>query len=114
MPDKLLDIPGWRPRFYLPKQMPVLVANGSQPPFLIDCTTTVLKSDNATEVSDCRPLVQDYFSENRLVWSLPQKHPCSQYCGLFDQYLIPRQPLQFQFGIRSGHPRIRACPGSHV
>src|SRR6202011_1408648 len=114
MSDKLPDTRGWRPRFYLPKQMLLLAASGSQPPFLIDCTTTALKSDNATPVSECRPLVRDYFSGNRLVPSSPQKRRCWQYCVCSDQPLKARQPFQFRSGIREAPFRIRPLSGSHA
>ena len=114
MSDKLPYIRGWRPPFCLPKQMLLLAPGGSQPPFLIGCTTTALKSDNATAVSECRPLVRDYLSENRLVPSSPQKRCCRQCCVCSDQPLTARQLFQSRFGIRSAQFRIRPSPESHA
>ncbi len=114
MSDKLPDIRGWRPPFCLPKQMLLLAPSGSQPPFLIGCTTTALKSDNATAVSEYRPLVRDYLSENRLVRSAPQKRRCRQCCVCSDQPLRARQLFQSRFGIRSEQFRIRPSPESHA
>src|ERR1700730_13702241 len=114
MSDKPPDIRGWRPRFYPPKQMLLLAASGSQPPFLIGCTTTALKSDNATTVSECRPLVRDYFSGNRLVPSSPQKRRCRQYCVCSDQPLTARQLFQSRFDIREERFRLRALRGNRV
>src|SRR5207245_6172069 len=114
MSDKLPDIRGWRPPFCLPKQMLLLAPSGSQPPFLIGCTTTALKSDNATAVSECRPLVRDYLSENRLVPSSPQTRCCRQCCVCSDQPLTARQLFQSRFGIRSAQFRIRPSPESHA
>src|SRR5256885_15819670 len=114
MSDKLPDIRGWRPPFCLPKQMLLLAPSGSQPPFLIGCTTTALKSDNATAVSECRPLIRDYLSENRLAPSSPQKRRCRQCCVCSDQPLTARQLFQSRFGIRSAQFRIRPSPESHA
>src|SRR5438477_5678195 len=114
MSDRLPDIPGWRPPFCLPKQMLLLVPSGSQPPFLIGCTTTALKSDNATAVSEYRPLVRDYLSENRLVPSSLQKRRCRQYYVCPDQPLTARQLFQSRFGIRSEQFRIRPSPESQA
>src|SRR5260370_29492404 len=112
--DTLPDIRGWRPPFCLPKQMLLLAPSGSQPPFLIGCTTTALKSDNATAVSEYRPLVRDYLSENRLVPSSPPKRRCRQCCVCPDQPLTARQLFQSRFGIRSEQFRIRPSPESHA
>src|SRR2546430_11067798 len=112
MSDRLPDIRGWRPPFCLPKQMLLLAPSGSQPPFLIGCTTTALKSDNATAVSECRPLVRDYLSENRLVPSSPQKRCCRQCCVCSDQPLTARQLFQSRFCIRSVQFLIRPSPDS--
>src|SRR3984893_8161202 len=114
MSDKPPDIRGWRPRFYPPKQMLLLAASQTNTPSLIGCTTTALKSDNATTVSECRPLVRDYFSGNRLVPSSPQKRRCWQYCVCSDQPLKARQPFQFRSGIREAPFRIRPLSESHV
>src|SRR5256885_7910881 len=114
MSDKLPDIRGWRPPFCLPKQMLLLAPSGSQPRFLIGCTTTALKSDNATAVSEYRPLVRDYLSENRLVPSSPQKRRCRQCYVCPDQPLTARQLFQSRFGIRSEQFRIRPWPESHA
>src|SRR5260370_8716227 len=112
MSDKLPDIRGWRPPFCLPKQILLLAPSGSQPPFLIGCTTTALKSDNATAVSEDRPLVRDYLSENRLVPSSPPKRRCRQCCVCPDQPLTARQLFHSRFGIRSAHFRTQPSPQS--
>src|SRR2546430_17446984 len=104
----------WRPRFYRPKQMRVPAANGSRPLSLIDCTTSALKSDSATTVSERRPLVQDYFSGNQLALSSPRRRRYRQYYAWLDQQRIARQRFQFLLGIRSERFRIRAWPGNHA
>src|SRR6267143_726890 len=114
MSDTLADIRGWRPRFYLPKQIPPLAARGSRPPFLIGCTTTALKSDNATTVSECRPWVRDYFLGNRSAPSSRQMRRCPQYCVCSDQPPTARQLFQSRFGIRSEQFRTRASPENHA
>src|SRR6266850_4747716 len=114
MSDKLPDIRGWRPPFCLPKQMLLLAPSGSQPPFLIGCTTTALKSDNATTVSECRPWVRDYFLGNRSAPSSPPMRRCPQYCVCSDQPSTARQLFQSRFGIRSEQFRTRASPESHA
>src|SRR5438105_8504593 len=110
MSDKLPDIRGWRPPFCLPKQMLLLAPSGSQPPFLIGCTTTALKSDNATAVSEYRPLVRDYLSENRLVPSSLQKRRCRQCYVCPDQPPTARQPFQSRFALPSAPFRTRPSP----
>src|SRR5438874_13517728 len=98
MSDRLPDIPGWRPPFCLPKQMLLLAPSGSQPPFLIGCTTTALKTDNATAVTENRPLFRDYISENRLVPSSPQTRRYRQCYECPDQPLTERQLSHSRFG----------------